>query len=161
MHVFQIPFFAVPIRNKDAITVAETLFQLFTTFGVCDCLLSDIGSEFTALVTSELCKLLQVPQRFSPSFVHHCVGAVERSHATLSARLTPYMNADCINWETHVHKVVFGMNNAVHAGLGYSPFEIVLAKRPKIPLVISPQVTFPSLSKDVDQYLTSELNSLT
>lgn len=153
--------FAVPIRNKDAITVAETLFQLFTTFGVCDCLLSDRGSEFTALVTSELCNLLQVPQQFSPSFVHHCMGAVERSHATLAARLTPYMNADCSNWDINLHSVVFAMNNAVHAGLGYSPFEIVFAQRPKFPLVISPQVTFQTLSKDVDQYLASKLKLLT
>jgi hypothetical protein len=107
--------YAVPIRNKDATTVAEVLFKLFTTYGVCDCLLSDQGSEFTAVVTRELCNLLQVPQQFSPSFIHHCMGAVERSHVTLAARLTPYMNDDCNNWDLHLDSVVFDMNNAVNS----------------------------------------------
>ncbi|WAQ98060.1 POL4-like protein [Mya arenaria] len=149
--------FAIPLRNKDAVTVSEALFSMFTTYGVCDCLLSDRGSEFTAGVTAQLCKLLQIPQQFSPSFVHHCMGAVERSHATLAARLTPYMNADCNNWDLYLHTVVFAMNNSVHSGQGYSPFEIVYAQRPRFPLVVSTESTFQNPSKDVEQYLLSKV----
>ena len=148
--------YAVPIRNKDAVTVSEALFQLFTTYGCCDCLLSDRGTEFTARVTSELCKLLQIPQQFSPSFVHHCLGAVERSHATLAARLTPYMNANCNNWDIYIHSVVFAMNNSVNAGLSYSPFEVIFAHRPRFPLVVPTKQTFQTLPRDIGQYLESK-----
>jgi len=42
---------AIAIANKDAITVSEALFQLFNTYGVCDTLIADQGTEFTAKVT--------------------------------------------------------------------------------------------------------------
>ena len=148
--------YAVPIRNKDAVTVSEALFELFTTFGCCDCLLSDRGTEFTARVTAELCKLLQIPQQFSPSFVHHCLGAVERSHATLASRLTPYMNPNCNNWDVYLHSVVFAMNNSVNAGLGYSPFEVIFAQRPSFPLVVPTKQTFQTLPKDIVSYIESK-----
>ena len=125
--------YAKPLLNKDAMSVSEVLFDMFTTFGVCDTLISDQGSEFTATVTKELCSLLQVPQQFSMSFVHHTLGACERTHRTLASRLTPYMNKQSSNWDQYLPAVVFAMNNAVNASTGYSPFEIIFGERPKFP----------------------------
>ena len=81
--------FAAPIPNKDAITVAESLFSLFTSFRVCDTILSDHGAEFIANVTKDVCKLMGIAQQFTPSFTHHCLGACERTHRTIEERLTP------------------------------------------------------------------------
>jgi IS30 family transposase len=39
--------FAYPLRNKDAATICEALYHMFTTYGVCQTLISDRGSEFT------------------------------------------------------------------------------------------------------------------
>jgi IS30 family transposase len=36
-----------PLRNKDAATICEALYHMFTTYGVCQTLISDRGSEFT------------------------------------------------------------------------------------------------------------------
>jgi hypothetical protein len=85
------------------------------------------------------------------------MGAVERSHATLAARLTPYMNDDCNNWDLHLDSVVFAMNNAVNSSLGYSPFEVVFSQRPRFPMVVSPKDTFQSLPSDTQQYLTNKI----
>lgn len=151
--------YAVPIPRKDAITVAESLFRLFTTFGVCDTLVSDCGSEFTAVVTQELCKLLQIPQQFTPSFIHHCLGACERVHATLAARLTPFMNKDCNNWDVYLPSVVFAINNAVNSSTGYSPFEVLYGQRPKFPLANHTH-SFKSLPNDTLAYMASKLSLL-
>ena len=151
--------YAVALPRKDAVTVAEALFRLFTTFGVCDTLVSDCGSEFTAAVTQELCRLLQIPQQFTPSFVHHCLGACERVHATLAARLTPFMNKDCNNWDVFLPSVVFAINNAVNSGTGYSPFEVLYGQRPKFPLA-SHSHSFKSLPADTTEYMTSKAQSL-
>lgn len=59
--------FATPIRNKDALTVSNALFKLFTYFGVCNTLISDQGSEFIAEITRELCKSLHVTHKLCPS----------------------------------------------------------------------------------------------
>ena len=70
--------YAKPLPNKDALSVSEVLFDMFATFGMCDTLISDQGSEFKAQVTKKLCSLLQIPQQFSLIFVHHILGACER-----------------------------------------------------------------------------------
>lgn len=62
--------FTVPLAADDACTVSEGLNLLFTTFGSCDTLISDRGTEFTANVTQTLCHLFQIKQEFTLSFVH-------------------------------------------------------------------------------------------
>jgi transposase InsO family protein len=39
--------FAYPLRNKDAATICEALYHMFTTYGIYQTLISDRGSEFT------------------------------------------------------------------------------------------------------------------
>ena len=148
--------YAVPIAAKDALTVSESLWRLFTTFGVCDTLITDQGSEFTAIVTQELCKILQIPQQFTPSFVHHCLGACERAHSTLANLLTPYMNTDANNWDFYLPTVVFAFNLSVNSSMGYSPFEVLYAQRPKFPLVNHTH-SFQSLPKDVETFMPKKL----
>lgn len=151
--------FAKPLANKDAATVSEALFDLFTQYGVCDTLISDQGREFTAKVTTEICKLLGIQQQFTPSFVHHCLGACERSHRTLATKLTPFMNAQCNNWDLMTPAIVFSMNNATNSSMGYSPFEVVYAKRPKFPL--SPNTAdLKSVPKDLQSYISQKQNTL-
>ena len=65
--------FVVPIANKDALTVADALFKLFTTFGTCSTLISDLGSEFIAKVIARTCEKMHVLQQFTPSMIHHCL----------------------------------------------------------------------------------------
>jgi hypothetical protein len=43
--------------------------HMFTTYGVCQTLISDRGSEFTYKCAAELCKLLEVTQEFTPLFL--------------------------------------------------------------------------------------------
>ncbi len=129
---------AIPIANKDALTVATALFHLFCTYGVCHTLISDQGSEFTSKVTAELCRLLGISQQFTPSFVHHCLGACERTHATLATKLTPFMDNSKRNWQDVLPAVLFAMNSAVNTTLGYSPHEMVFGSRPMFPLSYPP-----------------------
>ena len=58
--------FSVSISSKDAITVSSALYNLFTTFGGCGTIPSDQGTEFTAQVTSEVCRLMGLSQQFTP-----------------------------------------------------------------------------------------------
>ncbi len=142
----------IPIANKDALTVATALFQLFCTYGVCQTLISDRGTEFTAKVTRELCRLLGVPQQFTPSFMHHCLGACERTHATLATKLTPFMDSGKRNWQDVLPAALFSMNSAVNRSLGYSPHEIVFGQRPRFPLALPP-VNLDTIPKDTHSFV--------
>lgn len=122
--------YAHPIRSKEALTVANAFFQLFTTFDVCSTLISDHGSEFIANVTQELCKTLHVTQEF----VHHCLGECERTHSTLAQKLTPNVSDNRNSWKEFLPAIVFAMNSAVNTSLGFSPYKISFGQRPKFPL---------------------------
>ncbi|CAG2246056.1 unnamed protein product [Mytilus edulis] len=110
--------FAYPLRNKDAITVCEAIYRMFTTYGVCQTLISDRGSEFTNKCTAELCKLLEVTQEFTPAFAHHCLGACERQHRTLAERLTTHVLKGK-SWENELHSVTFSMNSSVNNSIDF------------------------------------------
>lgn len=101
--------YAEPLASKDAVTVSTTLIRLFCLFGVCKTLISDNGTEFTAEVTKTVCRLFQVPQEFTPSYIHHCLGACERTHRTLAEKLTPYVHSNMSCWESVLPMIVFAM----------------------------------------------------
>ena len=114
IHMFSQPwtcflniFFTLPIKNKDAPTVANAIFRLFTTFGVCNTMVSDQETEFIAKVMQELSASLQVKQGFTPSFVHHCVGAYEHTHSTLAEKLTPYVSNNRNSWKNLLPAIIF------------------------------------------------------
>ena len=151
--------FARPLPNKDAISVSEILFEIFSTYGVCDTLISDQGSEFIAKVTTHLCSLLGISQQFTPSFVHHCLGSYERIHRTLAEKLTPYLTSQCNTWDSIVSAIVFSINNAVNSSTKYSPFEIVYSMRPKFPLCLIPKDLL-SIPKDYTAYLVAKQSQL-
>ena len=151
--------FALPIKNKDALTVANAIFRLFTTFGVCNTLVSDQGTEFIAKVTQELCASLQVKQEFTPSFVHHCLGACERTHSTLAEKLTPYVSNSRNSWKNFLPAIVFAMNTSVNATLGFSPYEIIFGQRPKFPLT-NPLLNFDTLHKGIQMYMKEHAEKL-
>ena len=151
--------FVNPLANKDAVTVSNALFNLFTTFGICDTVISDKGSEFIARVTKEVCAMLGIEQQFTPSFVHHCLGACERTHSTLAERLTPYMKSHY--WDEIVPAITFAMNSSQNSALGYSPFEVIFGQRPKFPLTnnLIPK-DLQTLPKDVRSYVSLQREKL-
>ena len=152
---------AIPLANKDSLSVSDALFQVVCTYGVFDTLITDQGTEFTSKITQQLCSLLHVSHQFTPSFVHHCLGACERTHATLAERLTPYVQTDKKNWQDVLPAIIFSMNSTVNASLGYSPHEIVYGQRPSFPLsshLLAPD--FSSLPQDMHAYVKQQATKL-
>ena len=147
--------FTVPLAADDACTVSEGLYKLFTTYGTCDTLISDRGTEFTAKVTQTLCHLFHIKQEFTPSFMHHCLGACERTHATIAAKLTPFLNSKRNNWDQVLPSVTFAMNISVNS-TGYSAFEILFGDRPAFPLSTHvPTSDLQGLPKNMHTYVNN------
>ena len=143
----------IPLANKDTITVAAGLTQLFTKYGVCETLISDRGSEFVSKCMSEVCRQLCIPQEFTPAFVHKCLGAAERVHRTLAERLTPYVQKRRNNWIDFLSPVTFSINQSVHSSTGYSPHEVIFAERPKFPLTPPKPTDFDTIPVDMRTYI--------
>lgn len=151
---------SIPLANKDTISVASALTQLFTKYGVCDTLISDHGSEFISKCMAEVCHQLCIPQEFSPAFVHKCLGAVERVHRKLAERLTPYVQMRHTNWIDFLSCVTFSINQSVHSGMGYSPHEVIFGQRPKFPLTPPKPTDFDTISVDMRTYVRKHSKKL-
>ncbi|CAC5424317.1 unnamed protein product [Mytilus coruscus] len=97
---------------------------------------------------------------YTPSFAHHCLGACERPHRTLSERLTPFL-VKGKPWEDVLPGIVFSMNNTPNQSVGFSPFDIVYGKRPQFPLSLHIKDTdFSSVPKDYHTYLKQQCEKL-
>ena len=144
---------AIPLASKDAVSVSTALFQIFTEFGVCETLIMDCGTEFTAQVTQNVCRMLGVQPEFTPPYTHHCLGLCERSHSTLAERLTPFVQQDCNTWDEFVPGTVFAINSAVNASSGYSPYEVVFGCRPRFPLASTAQESLKPVPPNYQSYL--------
>ena len=150
----------IPLANKDTLSVASGITQLFTKYGVCDTLLSDRGVENVSKCMAEVCRQLCIPQEFSPAFVHKCLGAVERVHRTIAERLTPYMNGRLNNWIDVLPSITFSINQSVHSGSKYSPHEIVFGQRPKFPLSPPKPTDFETIPPDMHTYVRKHAEKL-
>ena len=108
--MFIIFIFVEAFPFADSISVAEVICKIITQFGIFDILISDLGSEFISRCTKEVCRLIDVKQEFTPSFLHHCLGARERQQKTKGERMTPYIE-EGKNWENVLPLVLFSMNS--------------------------------------------------
>ncbi len=148
----------IPLKNKDTLSVAEALTQLVCEYGTPETLISDQGKETMSKAMDQVCTTLHIPQEFTPSFVHHCLGAVERTHSTLAERLTPYMKDS--NWLQMIPPIVFSINNSVNATLGYSPYEIIYLDRPTFPLSMTHRPNLDTLHPDMHHYMRQHMKKL-
>ena len=68
--------------------------------------------------TTAVLRLMEVLQEFTPSFQHHCLGVVERTHRTRAERLTPYVK-NVRAWDEMMKHIVFSIDVTPHALLKY------------------------------------------
>jgi transposase InsO family protein len=79
---------AIPLRNKEAISVARALFDcVLVRYGLPLQILSDRGTEFENSVMSELCRLSGIDKLRTTAYKPSTNGGVERFHRTLNAML--------------------------------------------------------------------------
>lgn len=87
--------------------------------------------------------------------MHHCLEACERTHATIAARLTPFLNFKRNNWDTILPSVTFALNTSVNS-TGYSAFEILYGDRLAFPLSThTPESDILGIPKTMHTYVNN------
>ena len=125
---------AVPLKDKTAKTVSQALLShWFALFGRPHVLYSDLGAEFTAKITKDLCQGLKIETIHSlPD--HHQSNSVERLHKTIVGCLRAKMaeGAELEDW-TEVLPVVMAYYNAtIHSGTGQTPQHLFLGRETRL-----------------------------
>ena len=120
--------FAVPLKNKQAHTVAAALEgQVFSKMlRIPKRVLSDNGPEFRANEFQVLLDSYHIRHVYSTRYRASGNGAVERSNRTITNMLRGLMQDEAQSWDGKLDKAVMLYNNSVHSELGVTPSDFIM-----------------------------------
>ena len=126
---------AIPIRNKEAVTVARALMDVFVSrFGVPLQILTDNGKEFCNSVMSELCRLLGVDKVRTTAYKASTNGAIEKFHRTLNSMIGKVVAVHQRNWDELLPSIMAAYRASKHEATGYSPNFLIFGRENAAPL---------------------------
>ena len=105
--------------------LAEVILNIIVRhYGLLDSIVSDRGSVFMSMFWSSLCYFLSIKRRPSTAFHPPTNGQTEWQNSTIKAYLRAFVNYEQDNWARLLPMAEFAHNNAKHASMGYTPFEL-------------------------------------
>ena len=154
---------AFPLKNISAKVVANTLTNMFTTFGIPEEIQSDRGSNFTSSLFTEVLKLLGIKQTLSTAYHPQSQGALERFHQTMKSMLRKFCCEEDRDWDEGLQFLLFAIRETPSESLGVSPFQLLFGRKVRGPLkVIKDQLISSPSTKlvTVNNYITSLKSNL-
>ena len=154
--------FAVPIKDGSAVTIARAIFsEVITKFGLIDCIVSDRGLNFTSPIVQHLCSLLGTKRIMTSAYRPSSNGLVERFNGVFKQKLLSLVGENPEKWPLYLDAVLYSLRTTIVEPVGYTPYELIFGREPKLLLQIGNDVlkTHPSMS--VRRYmaeLRSQLN---
>ena len=127
---------AVPLKNIDTITVAESLLEIFSRVGIPRQVLSDNGSQFKSDLMTEINRLLSIQAVHSTPYHAASNGCVERLNGTLKSMLKKVCVDHPQEWDRYVPAVLFAYREMPNDSLKFSPFELLYGRNVRGPLSI-------------------------
>jgi transposase InsO family protein len=122
----------VPIRNKEATTVAKVIVEhIFLKWGLCFEILSDQGKEFEAELTTELFKLLGIVKLRTSGYSPATNGCIERYHRVLNSLLAKVISENQKDWSRWASYVTFCYNSSPHSSTGFAPHFLMTGQEPR------------------------------
>jgi len=127
---------AIPLKNVDTVTVAESLLEIFARVGIPKEILSDNGTQFKSALMDQLHKLLGIKPNFSTVYHPQCCGRVERLHSTLKSCLRKLCQDRPKDWNRYISPVMFALREMPSDRSGFSPFELLYGRQARGPLAV-------------------------
>uniref|UniRef100_A0A8C8DED1 Gypsy retrotransposon integrase-like protein 1 n=1 Tax=Oryzias sinensis TaxID=183150 RepID=A0A8C8DED1_9TELE len=125
---------AIPTTNQKARTVAKCLWENFIVhYGFPEKLHSDQGPDFESKTIKELCDVAGIHKiRTTP--YHPRGNPVERFNRTLLNMLGTLKTENKPRWSEFVKPLVHAYNCTKHDTTGFSPYELMFGRQPKLPI---------------------------
>ena len=133
---------AYVVKDQTACTAAETLRTgYFGLFGAPAYLVSDQGKAFTGHVITHLCELYGVQKLRTSPYHAQTNGQVERMNQTIICMIGKLEEDRKACWSEHLPELLMAYNATRSAVTRYSPYYLLLGRRPRIPV----DYPFPTL----------------
>ena len=121
----------VPIVSKEASVVAKAfLTSWITSLGIPEAVTVDQGSEYTAKIFRELCKLLKIELKYVNINHAQANAQIERQNRNILTYIRKYIEENDKEWSSMMPHISFAMNTSVHTDKHRSPFEMLYARKP-------------------------------
>ncbi len=126
---------AEPTRNQTAATVARVLVRSwFHHYGVPLQIHSDRGKSFENKLIQELCAMYGIKKTRTTAYRPQGNGQCERFNRTLHELLRTLSIEKKERWNEHIGEMTHAYNVTPHAASGYSPFYLMFARTPRLPV---------------------------
>lgn len=112
--------------------------QVFCSFGFPEELITDQGTQLTSKEFEDFLKRNGIFHRKTAPFHPQTDGLVERFNRTLVNSLRCYVQEHPEEWTRFLQPVTFAYRAAKHASTGYSPFELLQVRQPRMGIDIKP-----------------------
>jgi len=144
----------LPLKNKEAVTVAKTLVEeVFCRYGTPLALLSDRGGEVDGQVMHEVCRLLQIDKFRTSSYHPACNAACERMHRTLNSLLGKVVSDRQTDWDDHLPYVAAALRASPSEATGYSPNFLFFGREVSTPADIAYGLVPPEPEPAYDDFV--------
>ena len=127
---------AVALPSIDTERVAEALVEIFCRIGVPHEMLTDMGSQFTSKLLSEVSRLISLNRLTTTPYHPMCNGLVEKFNGTLKQMLKRMCVERPKDWDKYLPAVLFAYREVPQESLGFSPFELVYGRSVRGPMAI-------------------------
>ena len=112
---------AKAIPNKEATTVANTIFQkLILEHGTPE-VLSDNGKEFTNDTLAYVCQEFNIEQHFTSPYTPRSNGKTENFNMFLKASIRKLCQEDTTAWNQVLDQILFAYRCCPHTSMGEAP----------------------------------------
>uniref|UniRef100_A0AAY4C9X6 Gypsy retrotransposon integrase-like protein 1 n=1 Tax=Denticeps clupeoides TaxID=299321 RepID=A0AAY4C9X6_9TELE len=128
---------AVPTVDQKSKTVAKALWSnFFIHYGFPQRLHSDQGRDFESALIKDLCALLGIKKTRTTPY-HPRGNPVERFNRTLLEMLGTLEEGDKVRWRDFVQPLVHAYNCTKNDTTGFSPYQLMFGRQPRLPLDIA------------------------
>jgi len=127
---------AVPLKNIDTETVAETLVDMFSRLGIPEEILSDLGTQFVSDRMKEVARLLSIKQLTTTHSHPMCYGMTEKFYGTLKITLKRLCSEQPRLWHRYINPLLFAYREVAQESTGFSPFELLYGIAVRGPMFI-------------------------